>query len=91
VLEPSKGVSVPRLDWRAADFDAALALVPESITPNDSSELNRLYYREALEIMFGAHLRLDGLNGLNANDFDRTMRRLNVERQRRANGDTADT
>ena len=91
VFEPSKGVSVPRPDWRAADFNAVLAHIPESITLNNSPVLHKVYYREALEIMFAAHLRLGELIGLNANDFDRTTQKLNVERQRRANGDTADT
>lgn len=91
VFEPSKGVSAPRPDWSVTDFETVLAHVPVSISLNNSPEPHRVYYREALELMFAAHLRLGELIGLNANDFDRATRKLNVERQRRANGDTADT
>lgn len=91
VLDPGKGVSVPRPTWNVADFNSVLAHVPDTITLNNSPERHRVCYREALEIMFAAHLRLGELIGLNANDLDRASGRLRVERQKRANGDTADT
>jgi integrase len=91
VLDPGKGVSVPRPSWSVADFKAVLEHVPTSITLNNSTVQQRVYFRESLEIMFAGHLRLGELIGLNANDFDRTTGRLLVERQKRANGDVADT
>jgi len=91
VFEPNKGVSVPRPTWSYSDFNHVLQFVPDSIRLNRAALPSPVYYREALQIMFAAHLRLGELVGLNAGDYDRKAALLTVERQLTARGEITDT
>ncbi len=91
VLEPSKGAENPRPTWSHEDFLRVLDRIPEFVYLNNASTPTRVYYQEALEIMFAAHLRLGELIGLNAGDFNRKSGTLRVERQVTGLGHTTPT
>ena len=91
VLDPRKGISLPRPTWTKAHFHAVLTHVPEYVRVNNGAAPVRVYYREALEIMFSAHLRLGELIGLNVNDYVRKTNLITVERQVTGLGLTTDT
>ena len=91
VLEDSESASRPRPTWTTTEFERVLELVPDFIRVNNAAAPTRVYYREALQIMFAAHLRLGELVGLNANDYDRKSGRLKVERQVTGLGHTTRT
>jgi integrase len=91
VLESKKSGSVPRPTWMTSDFERVLQCVPETIQLNRAALPTKVYYREALQVMFAAHLRLGELIGLNADDYDRKTLLLRVERQVTARGETTDT
>lgn len=91
VLDPVKGVNLPRPTWTKAHFDTVLTHVPEYVRVNNGASPTRVYYREALEIMFSAHLRLGELIGLNVNDYVRKTNLITVERQVTGLGFTTDT
>lgn len=81
VLESKIGVGRPRPTWSKDDFYRVLSFVPETVRLNNSMAPTPTYYRNALEILFAAHLRVGELGGLNASDFDRRTGMLTVERQ----------
>lgn len=91
VLEPSKGMNAPRPTWTRKDFETVLHHLPERVRVNNAAAPTRVYYREAVEIMFSAHLRLGELIALNANDYERKTNLIRIERQVTALGLTTDT
>lgn len=91
VLDPGKGMNTPRPTWTIEDFAAVLRHVPQYVRVNNAESPTRVYYREALEIMFSAHLRLGELIALNANDYVRKTNLITVERQVTGLGLTTDT
>ena len=91
VLEPSKGIGNPRPTWTRENFETVLQHVPEYVRVNNGASPIRVYYREALEIMFSAHLRLGELIALNVNDYVRKTNLITVERQVTGLGLTTDT
>lgn len=91
VLDPGKGMNIPRPTWTREDFEGVLQYVPEYVRVNNGASPTRVYYREALEIMFSAHLRLGELIALNANDYVRKTKLITVERQVTGLGLTTDT
>lgn len=91
VLGARSDGGVPRPTWSKEDFYTVLSYVPETVKVNNSCAATRVYYREALEIMFAAHLRVGELAGLNASDLDRRTGRLRVERQVNRLGQTTST
>lgn len=91
VKKPSKGLNAPRPTWSPQDLERVLDRLPTSVRLNNANTLTPVYYREALQVMFAAHLRLGELVGLNANDFDRTTGLLRVERQVTGLGHTTPT
>jgi integrase len=90
VLHSATGVSNPRPTWTIEDFQHVLEFVPQTVRLNGGAA-TRVYYREALEILFAGHLRLGELIGLNASDYDRKKRLLKVERQVTGLGLTTNT
>lgn len=91
VLAPSKGLNKPRPTWTREDFETVLRYVPTHVRVNNVALPTRVYYREALEIMFSAHLRLGELIALNASDYVRKTKLITVERQVTRLGLTTDT
>lgn len=91
VLEETASVSRPRPTWTREAFENVLQHVPEFVRVNNAASLTRVYYREALEIMFSAQLRLGELVALNVNDYSRKTGRITVERQITGMGLTTDT
>lgn len=91
VLDPARGVNTPRPTWTREDFETVLRHVPEFVRVNNAVSPTRVYYREALEIMFSAHLRLGELIGLNVNDYVRKTNLITAERQITGLGLTTDT
>lgn len=91
VKTPGKGLNKPRPTWSLRDLERVLDCLPTVIRVNNARTLTPVYYREALEVMFAAHLRLGELVGLNVNDFDRSTGLLRVERQVTGLGHTTPT
>lgn len=91
VLDLNKSVGEPRPSWSKDDFLRVLEHVPTEVIVNNASGATRVYYREALEVMFAAHLRLGEVVALNANDFNRKTGELRIERQVTNLGHTTET
>ena len=91
VRKPSKGMDASRPTWTREDLENVLLYIPEYVRVNNGASPTRVFYREALEILFSAHLRLGELIALNVNDYSRRTKLLTVERQVTGLGLTTDT
>lgn len=81
VEEPGKDVSVLRPTWSYAAFQRVLEHVPTEVLLNNSKTPVRVFYREALEVLFSMHLRLGELIALDAADYDRKAGTISVTKQ----------